>query len=88
MNIKPGHNLPGPLLLKMKTLNTYIEQINDPVRQQMLNYLAVEIELDRNVFENFDLSNNCMYDGQYDLALFVCKNIMTEEKPYLCFYIV
>lgn len=70
----------------MKTLDTYIEQINDPIRQQMLNYLAVEIELNRNVFENFDLSNNCMYDGQYDLALFICKKIMTDEKPYLCFY--
>ena len=31
----------------MKTLKTYIEQINDPIRQQMLNYLAIEIELDR-----------------------------------------
>lgn len=70
----------------MKALKTYIEQINDPIRQQMLNYLTVEIELDRNVFENFDLSNKCMYDGQYDLALFVCKKIMIEEKPYLCFY--
>lgn len=52
----------------------------------MLNYLTIEIELDRNVFENFYLSNKCMYDGQYDLALFVCKKIMIEEKPYLCFY--
>ena len=47
----------------MKILKTYIEQTNDPIRQQMLNYLATEIELDRNVFENFDLSNKCMYDG-------------------------
>lgn len=70
----------------MKSLKTYVEQINDPIRQQMLNYLAIEIELDRNVFENFDLSNKCMYDGQYDLALFVCKKIMITEKPYLCFY--
>lgn len=70
----------------MKTLKTYIEKINDPIRQQMLNYLAIEIELDRNIFENFDLSNKCMYDGQYDLALFVCKKIMSKETPYLCFY--
>ncbi len=70
----------------MKTLKTYIEQVNDPIRQQMLNYLAIEIELDRNVFENFDLSNKCMYDGQYDLALFICKQIMIRETPYLCFY--
>ena len=47
----------------MKTLKTYIEQVNDPIRQQMLNYLAIEIELDRNIFENFYLSNKCMYDG-------------------------
>ena len=69
----------------MKTLKTYIEQTHDPIRQQMLNYLATEIELDRNVFENFDLSNKCMYDGQYDLALFVCKKIISKETPYLCF---
>ena len=42
--------------------------------------------LDRNIFENFDLSNKCMYDGQYDLALFVCKKIMSKETPYLCLY--
>ena len=70
----------------MKSLKTYIEQIDDPIRQQMLNYLAIEIELNRNVFENFDLSNKCMYDGQYDLAMFVCKKAMEKETPYLCFY--
>lgn len=70
----------------MKTLKTYIEQTNDPIRQQMLNYLAIEIELDRNIFENFDLSNKCMYDGQYDLALFACKKIMSKETSYLCLY--
>ena len=70
----------------MKTLKTYIEQTNDPIRQQMLNYLEIEIELDRNIFENFDLSNKCMYDWQYDLALFVCKKILSKETSYLCFY--
>lgn len=70
----------------MKTLKTYIEQTNDPIRQQMLRFLKSEVLLDRNVFENFDLQNKCMYDGQYDLALFVCKNIMTKETPYLCYY--
>ena len=69
----------------MKTLKTYIEQTNDPIRQQMLNYLAIEIELDRNVFENFDLSNKCMYDGQYDLALFVCKKIMSKKNTLFMF---
>ena len=46
----------------MKTLKTYVEKINDPIRQQMLNYLAIEIELYRNIFENFDLSNVTQID--------------------------
>ena len=46
----------------MKTLKTYIEQTNDPIRQQMLNYLAIKIELDRNICENFDVSNVTQID--------------------------
>ena len=59
----------------MKTLNTYIEQTKDPIRQQMLNYLAIEIELDRNIFENFDLSNVTQIDFLYKIVYSVNKSI-------------
>lgn len=69
----------------MKTLKQFYQQSNDPIRQQVLRYLEVEIGLNNNVFENFDLSNNCMYKGQYDLAIFIGEQILKNNSPYLSF---
>lgn len=71
----------------MKTLKTYIEQTNDPVRQQMLRFLKSEVLLDRNIFnETLDLENDCLYKGQRELAIYVAEKILKEKSPYLVFY--
>ena len=71
----------------MKTLKTYIEQINDPIRQQMLRFLKSEVLLDRNIFnETLDLENDCPYKGQRELAIYVAEKILKEKSPYLVFY--
>lgn len=71
----------------MKTLNTYIEQTNDPIRQQMLRFLKSEVLLDRNIFnETLDLENDCLYKGQRELAIYVAEKILKEKSPYLVFY--
>ena len=68
----------------MKTLKTYIEQTNDPVRQQMLRFLKSEVLLDRNIFnETLDLENDCLYKGQRELAIYVAEKILKEKSPYL-----
>ena len=71
----------------MKTLKTYIEQINDPIRQQMLRFLKSEVLLDRNIFnETLDLENDCLFKGQRELAIYVAEKILKEKSPYLVFY--
>ena len=71
----------------MKTLKTYIEQINDPIRQQMLRFLKSEVLLDRNIFnETLDLENDCLHKGQRELAIYVAEKILKEKSPYLVFY--
>lgn len=71
----------------MKTLKTYIEQTNDPIRQQMLRFLKSEVLLDRNIFnETLDLENDCLYKGQRELAIYVAEKILKEKSPYLVFY--
>ena len=71
----------------MKTLKTFIEQINDPIRQQMLRFLKSEVLLDRNIFnETLDLENDCLYKGQRELAIYVAEKILKEKSPYLVFY--
>ena len=71
----------------MKSLKTYIEQIDDPIRQQMLRFLKSEVLLDRNVFnETLDLENDCLYKGQRELAIYVAEKILKEKSPYLVFY--
>ena len=71
----------------MKTLDTYIEQINDPIRQQIIRFLKSEVLLDRNIFnETLDLENDCLYRGQRDLAIYVAEKILKEKSPYLVFY--
>ena len=58
----------------MKSLKTYIEQIDDPIRQHMLRFLKSEVLLDRNVFnETLDLENDCLYKGQRELAIYVAE---------------
>ena len=64
----------------MKTLKTYIEQTNDPIRQQMLRFLKSEVLLDRNIFnETLDLENDCLYKGQRELAIYVAEKILKEN---------
>ena len=64
----------------MKSLKTYIEQIDDPIRQQMLRFLKSEVLLDRNVFnETLDLENDCLYKGQRELAIYVAEKILKED---------
>ena len=71
----------------MKTLKTYIEQTNDPIRQQMIRFLKSEVLLDRNIFnETLDLENDCLYKGQRELAIYVAEKILKEKSPYLVFY--
>lgn len=71
----------------MKTLKTYIEQINDPIRQQILRFLKSEVLLDRNLFnETLNLENDCLYKGQRELAIYVAEKILKEKSPYLVFY--
>lgn len=71
----------------MKILKTYIEQINDPIRQQILRFLKSEVLLDRNVFnETLNLENDCLYKGQRELAIYVAEKILKEKSPYLVFY--
>ena len=55
-------------------LNTYIEQINDPIRQQIIRFLKSEVLLDRNIFnETLDLENDCLYRGQRDLTIYIAE---------------
>lgn len=71
----------------MKILKTYIEQTNDPIRQQMIRFLKSEVLLDRNIFnETLDLENDCLYKGQRELAIYVAEKILKEKSPYLVFY--
>lgn len=71
----------------MKTFKTYLEQINDPIRCQMLRFLKSEILLDKNIFnETLNLENDCLYRGQRELAIYVAEKILKEKSPYLVFY--
>ena len=74
-------------LVSMKKLKTYIEQTNDPIKQQMLRFLKSEVLLNRNVFnETLDLENDYLYKGQRELAIYVAEKILKEKSPYLVFY--